>query len=404
MFGLSIKNLRNSFSFNHIGGFSRELATVKKVFRWRFKRLFSPYPTLKEKVEANEYGITSDIRWHEVFADGFAESEITRVIKKRLRKDADFRKELAWSKEVDLFFFRRLRKHDNSGIYLFGEQAVFSDRGKFKACFFRARRHLGFFRKRFSSCADAKNVIGYAISPWDYSCACDGAFLYREYEAYKRRHAELMDEFYALAGDNTCWALSRRDRKRFPEEFGGRLPETVTEAIGRHVCNVFDYYNESSAKVMKGIGEYTLHKLENSYARKLALSPVEVVVLMKPFLRFVEAYKSMYTDLMADLKKLHKKNRFGRLFLSKEPLDPPEEDKEVNDTKLYCSWSIYCDGDRIPTWLRLLDKDRVYVFLDKSNKRAVPITDEEKLDWLLWRDKADVLRSSAEEVEIRLLW
>lgn len=404
MFGLSIKNLRNSFSFNHIGGFSRELATVKKVYRWHFKRLFSPCPSFKEQVEANEYGITSDIRWHEVFADGFAESEVTRVIKKRIRKDADFRKELAWSKEVDLFIFRRLRRHDDSGIYLFGEQAVFSDRGRFKASFFKARRHLGFFRKRFSLCADAKNVIGYAISPWHYRKACSGACLYSENEAYKRRHAELMDEFYQLAGDNTCWALSRGDRKRFPEEFGVFMPETATEAIGRHVCNVFDFYNDSSAKVMKSIGEYTLHKLENSYARKLALSPAEVVALMRPFLRFVEAYKSMYTDLMADLKKIHKKNRFGRLFLSKEPLDSPEEDKEVDDTKLYCSWSMYCDGDRIPTWLRLLDKDRVYVFLDKSNKRAVPIKDEEKLDWLLWRDKADVLRYSAEEVVVQLLW
>ena len=186
------------------------------------------------------------------------------------------------------------------------------------------------------------------------------------------------------------------------------------KVIHNHVFKAYKYYRDADRKFLVDIPR-SIREFEAEYAYRNALTPDDVMTFMKPFLRFVEAYKSMYTDLMADLKKIHKKNRIGRLFLSEELFNRSEEEakaenndspkkEEVDDTVLYSSWSMYYEGDRIPTWLRLLDKDRVDVFLDKSNKRAVPITDEEKLDWLLWRDKADVLRSSAEEVEIRLLW
>ena len=200
MFGLSIKNLRNSFSFNHIGGFSRELATVKKVYRWHFKRLFSPYPTFKEQVEANEYGITSDIRWHEVFADGFAESEITRVLQRRIKKDRDYKREVRWMKALELHIGHLMKTRKKPDVYLFEDRAIFVERGRYAASFFKTRNRLGFFAKRFSSCSDPKNIIGFIRAPLYYMHAYTGFSSTRE--------KIVIGLVRGMTGGNMCWQVS----------------------------------------------------------------------------------------------------------------------------------------------------------------------------------------------------
>lgn len=164
MYGLSTKILeeldKTEFYSEDPDAFSN-MKILNKVIRWKRKVFFSSgRPSFKTLVSESEWGVGQNLACMEYALERYSELRLVKYLKQKIRQDKDYRKEMKWQKELHRHLKFLLTSGKNKHFYHIRAEALFTDKGKCAPTFFRPKKHLGFFKKRYSFCADALNVIG----------------------------------------------------------------------------------------------------------------------------------------------------------------------------------------------------------------------------------------------------
>ena len=165
MYGLSTKILeeldKTEFYSENPDAFSN-MKILNKVIRWKRKVFFSSgRPSFKTLVSESEWGVSQNLACMEYALERYSELRLAKYLKQKIKQDKDYRKEMKWQKKLQRHLSFLLTSGKGKHFFHIGIESCFTDRGKCAPTFFKPRKHLGFFKKRHSFCADAINVIGF---------------------------------------------------------------------------------------------------------------------------------------------------------------------------------------------------------------------------------------------------
>lgn len=325
MFGLSGKIIRG-ISHGYSTGVLSSLEVVRKVRRWRISRFFRLKPTYSQLADVNTYGYSKTLDDMKKNVSGYAKIVIRKWPGALAKKSWVCRTETRWAVEEALYFRKRIRRHKGKGLWMHEDGQVFAEKGRFKPSFFKPRKRLGFFARRFSRCADSKNVIGFIGDEWDW--------------ALSRKSKE-------YTGGNSCWPMNTK----YPTGLNLGLERgDVCREIARRAENRREFISSLSRReAKKNLLQSTW--AECYYEERLEVTPEEVYQASVPYIRLIEAYVEINKALRDFLRKRNKKKSVLRLFLRKGSIDHGEELTIDRDTS-YASWSHYDKGNRVAVKLQ----------------------------------------------------
>lgn len=304
---------------------------LNKVIRWKRKKSTSLFrPSFKEQAMEAEYGSTATLE------DMLKDSELylyyasEKYLNKKIKGNKNYRKELFWKKKGYRHFWWLMKFHGGRHLYRCISVGYFSDRGEYCPSFFKPKKHLGFFHKRFSSCAEPKNILGYITSAsssdnpfyWGEENACGILPLNKKHikRAKKEENHERIEKLWGNA-------------ESFFKELYTHMPNDHRDTSLRGCLETFDHYAAIPA-----------------YKDFYGITPKEIYNLLLPYMTLIEEYSLMGKGMKAVMKKKNKKKRLFRLFVQKDTL---EKEIEVDEENRYPSYSKYDEGDRINTKFRL---------------------------------------------------
>lgn len=311
------------------------MEVLNKVIRWKRKKSTSLFrPSFKEQAMEAEYGSTATLEDMLKDSKAYLYYVSEKYLTKKIKGNKNYRKELFWKKKGYRHFWWLMKFHGGRHMYMYDNLGFFTDKGEYKPTFFKARKHLGFFKKRFSSCAEPKNVIGYMPD-----------------------RASSGDPFKWGNGED-CWILSMHkeykkltDKNSSVKDLYNRFAE-ITDEGKSFFKNLYShktdrYHDEGYRGCIDKFKEYgAIPAYKNLYG----VTPKEIYNLLLPYMTLIEEYRLMGKGMKAVMKKKNKKNHLFRLFVQKDSL---EKEVEINDRNRYPSYSKYDEGDRVNTKFRL---------------------------------------------------
>ena len=307
-----------------------DMEILNKVIRWKRKKSTSLFrPSFKEQAMEAEYGSTATIE------DMLKDSELylyyvsEKYLNKKIKGNKNYRKELFWKKKGYRHFWWLMKFHGGRHLYEIDTGYV-SDYGEYKALFFKPRKHLGFFQKRFSFCAEPRNVFGYITKNY-------GGDAPQSYGNKDVCNLLPLDKKYSDA-------IKEKDDSEQIKEWLRCINNTFRNFYSHPV----DKYNDESAKAC--FKKFKECAADPVYKNFYGITPKEIYNLLLPYMTLVEEYSLMGKGMKAVMKKKNRKNHLFRLFVQKDTL---EKEIEVDEENRYPSYSKYDEGDRINTKFRL---------------------------------------------------
>ena len=263
MFGLSGSIIRG-ISHGYSTGVLSSLEVVRKVRRWRISRFFRLKPTYSQLADVNTYGYSETLDDMKKNVRRYAKVVIRKWPGALAKKSWVCRTETRWAVEEALYFRKLIRRHKGKGLWMHEDGQVFAEKGRFKPSFFKPRKRLGFFARRFSRCADSKNVIGFI---WKRGWA-----LCRESKEY--------------TGGNSCWPMNTK------------YPTGLNLGLERgDVCREIEGATETGRDFISSLSNREAKNnllqstwAERYYEERLEVTPEEVYQASVPYIRLIEAY------------------------------------------------------------------------------------------------------------------
>lgn len=332
MFGLStdiLQRIDNERS-DYEDRIFTNMEVLNKVIRWKRKKsTFLFRPSFKEQAMEAEYGSTATLENMLKDSELYLYYASEKYLNKKIKGNKNYRKELFWQKKGYRHFWWLMKFHGGRHLYSVNT-GYFTDRGAYKVSFLKLRKHLGFFQKRFSFCAEPKNVLGYITDEacsgnpqsWDLDDGCSILPLDKPY-IKKRKEKDNYENVKAIW--NYC-------RDFFKDLYSHKTDRYHDEGY-RGCIDKFKKYGAVPA-----------------YEDFYGITPKESYNLMLPYMALIEEYSLMGKGMKAVMKKKNKKNRLFRLFIQKDTL---EKEIEVDEENRYPSYSKYDEGNRINTKFRL---------------------------------------------------